>query len=345
MTLNRIVVWAVVGLFLVIVAAYSLFFSGRTGQYETFEDYRFGTYVRVKVSSKVRPSTIAKAIFAEMRRLEEKYDPFRVGTLLHRINNSDDWVEVDDETLALVDYALKLSKQTEGAFDPTLGRLVELWGFSKYSQRSESEFRVPSPAEIKDALELSGHKKVAIDYRRKAVRTNGAWLDFGGLLKGYALKRAYQIAKELDRDCHGFVEAGGQIMILGPKYGRANWTIGVRNPRGEPNDSIAYVYLRSGSIATSGDYERYFVVDGVRYHHIIDPRTGLPASGAVSATVISDDPIVADALSTASFVFGKDRWLFAKVLAPSLGAEVMLVTPEGKVLKTDNFSVFENPDR
>uniref|UniRef100_A0A7C5RJ92 FAD:protein FMN transferase n=1 Tax=Fervidobacterium thailandense TaxID=1008305 RepID=A0A7C5RJ92_9BACT len=345
MKLNRIVVYSVIGLFLILITIYAFFIYGKTGQYRDFEDYILGTYVRIKISSKVNPEKIAKAIFTEMRRLEEKYDPYRKGSVLDVLNHSEDWVQVDDETLALVDLALKLAKQTEGAFDPALGRLIDLWGFSKYSQRSEGEFRVPEPGEIKEALLYSGYQKIAVDYLKKSVKTNGAWLDFGGILKGYALKRAYQIAKEYDKNCHGFIEAGGQIMILGPKFGRANWIVGIRNPRGNTYDSISYVYLKEGSIATSGDYERYFEVDGVRYHHILDPQTGLPSRGAISVSVVSDDPILADALSTAGFVLGKDRWLYTRTLFPKYGAEVLLVTPEMKILKTDNFSIYENPDR
>ncbi len=164
-------------------------------------------------------------------------------------------------------------------------------------------------------------------------------------MKGYALKRAYQIAKEFDKNCHGFIEAGGQIMILGPKYNKANWVIGIRDPRGQPGENIAIVYMKEGSIATSGDYERFFIIDNVRYHHIIDPKTGYPANKAVSATIISEDPVIADAFSTAAFVLGKDNWLFTRTVFTKYGAEVMIVTPKKEQLRSDRFYIYEVADR
>ncbi|MEN3041767.1 MAG: FAD:protein FMN transferase [Fervidobacterium sp.] len=296
---------------------------------------------------------MSKAIFSEMKRLESKYDAYSPKSVLYQINHSEDWIDVDDETLSLIDLSLKLARQTEGAFDPGLGRLIDLWGFSKFTQKSATqEFRVPTATQIAQAAADSGYQKISIDYINKKVKTNGAWIDLGGMLKGYALKRAYQIAKEYDKNCHGFIETGGQIMILGPKYGKTNWIIGVRDPRGNPGENIKFVYMKSGSIATSGDYERFFIVDNVRYHHIINPKTGYPSKGAISATIISEDPVVADAFSTAAFVLGKENWLLTRTLFPKYGAEVLLVYEEKandsvkiKSLQTDNFIIYENPDR
>ncbi|MFN3692341.1 MAG: FAD:protein FMN transferase, partial [Fervidobacterium sp.] len=274
MFLNRIVVSAIIIFLLIFTAIYLIFISGKTGQYKDFEDYIFGTYVRIRISSKINTSKIAKAIFTEMKRLEKKYDAYSNGSIIYKINNENDWVDVDDETLSLIDLSLRIARQTEGAFDPALGRIVDLWGFSKYTQRSATgEFRIPNAEEISKAAMLSGYEKISIDYTKKRIKSGGTWIDLGGLLKGYALKRAYQIAKELDKDCHGFIEAGGQIMILGPKFNKTNWVIGIRDPRGQPGENIKIVYLKSGSIATSGDYERYFIVGNVRYHHLINPRT------------------------------------------------------------------------
>jgi len=347
MTLNRIVVGSVIVIFLVVIAIYLLVFSGKTGQYSDFEDYIFGTYVQIRISSKVNPSTVSKAIFNEMKRLEKKYDAYSEGSIIYQLNHANDWVEVDDETLALIDSALKYARQTEGAFDPALGRVIDLWGFSKFTQREAEggNFTVPTLSEIRDALSNSGYTKIAIDYVGKKINTNGAWIDLGGILKGYALKRGYQIAKEYDAKCHGFIQAGGQIMILGPKYNKANWVVGIRDPRGQPDENIGFVYLKEGSIATSGDYERFFIVDDVRYHHLIDPKSGLPASGAISATIICNDPVTADVFSTAAFVLGEKTWLFTRTAFPTYGAEVFLVTPKQKILKTDNFALYEQPDR
>ncbi|SHN58174.1 lipoprotein [Fervidobacterium riparium] len=346
MILNRIVVYSVIVIFLVVMAIYLLFFSGKTGQYNDYEDYIFGTYIKIKIASKVNTNTVAKAIFNEMKRLEQKYDPYNESSVLYKLNNSEDWVEVDDETLSIIDTSLKLARYTEGAFDPSIGRLIKLWGFDKFTQnQSTNQFKVPTATEIAEAASQSGYQKIAIDYLNKKIKTNGVWIDLGGLLKGYALKRAYQIAKEFDKNCHGFIEAGGQIMILGPKYNKANWVIGIRDPRGQPGENIAIVYMKEGSIATSGDYERFFIIDNVRYHHIIDPKTGYPANKAVSATIISEDPVIADAFSTAAFVLGKDNWLFTRTVFTKYGAEVMIVTPKKEQLRSDRFYIYEVADR
>ncbi len=337
--LNRIVTYSAIVVLLILVFVYYFFLSGKSGKYETYEDFVLGTYVQIRLSSNVKPEKLAKIVFEEMRRIQDKFDAYNSKSVIYMVNNSDDWVEVDDETLVLIDTALKYARLTEGAFDPTLGRLIKLWGFDKFSEKEH--FFVPPDEEIQKASELSGYEKVEIDYRKKIIKTNGVWFDLGGIAKGYALKRAYQIIKEFDPQAHGFIDAGGHIMIIGPKFGRTEWVIGVRNPRGRADENVTYLYLKEGSVATSGDYERFFIVDGIRYHHLLDRRNGKPATSAMSATVITDDPIVADVLSTAAFVLGKERWLFTRTLFPKYRTEVLLIDDAGKQYRTDGFFVYE----
>ncbi|MDK2885620.1 MAG: FAD:protein transferase [Thermosipho sp. (in: thermotogales)] len=326
---------------IVVVVIVTAVFFRNPKMYKDFEHFSLGTYVHLKIATKSNPDLIAKEIFAEMDRITNKYDPYKKDSILYKLNHSDGWFEVDDETFALIELALRYAKNTEGAFDPTLGRLIDLWGFSNFSEKlsNNTDFQIPSDIEIKNALINSGYEKVELDYNRKAIKTNGVWIDLGGLAKGYALERAYQIAKAADQECNGFVEAGGDIRILGPKFGKDFWIIGIRNPRG--SDSIDYIYLKSGSVATSGDYERYFVKDGVRYHHIIDPKTGYPSNGAISATVISNDAISADAFSTAAFVLGVKNWLFIRTVFPKNNSEVFLVSPDQEIYKTHGFTNYE----
>ncbi|SHH15591.1 FAD:protein FMN transferase [Thermosipho atlanticus] len=326
---------------IVVIVIFVAVFFRNPKMYSDFETFSLGTYVHLKISTKLNPDIIAREIFAELDRITNKFDPYKEGSVIHKLNHSKDWVEVDDETFALIELALRYAKITDGAFDPSLGRLIDLWGFSKYTEKvSENvEREVPSELDINEALKNSGFKKIQIDYNKKAIKTNGVWIDLGGLAKGYALERAYQIAKSADQECTGFIEAGGDIRILGPKFGKDYWIIGIRNPRG--TDSIDYIYLRSGAVATSGDYERYFIKDGIRYHHLINPKTGYPADGAISATVISDDAISADAYSTAAFVLGVQNWLFVRTVFPKNNAEVFLVAPDQQIFKTDGFSFYE----
>ncbi|ABR30408.1 ApbE family lipoprotein [Thermosipho melanesiensis BI429] len=323
---------------IIIVLVVVVFFK-KTSRYETFETFSLGTYVQLRISTKANASIIAREIFQEFDRITKKFNPYNPESVIYKLNNSTDWVEVDDETFAVIDLSLQYAKMTRGSFDPTLGRLIKLWGFDKFSEE-DKQFKVPNNEEIKNALENSGFEKVEIDYKNRKIKTNGVWFDLGGIAKGYALERAYQIAKEADRECTGFIEAGGDIRILGPKFGKDYWIIGIRNPRG--NDSIDYIYLKNGAVATSGDYERYFEIGEKRYHHLLDRNTGYPALGAISATVIADDAIKADAFSTAAFILGKDKWLYTRTILPKENAEIFLVTNEQKILKTDGFEYYEN---
>ncbi|QTA37236.1 FAD:protein FMN transferase [Thermosipho ferrireducens] len=341
--LTRFSLIALVAIILVIAGIIMVMFFRNPKMYSDFETFSLGTYVHLKISTKANPSIIAREIFAEMDRITDKFNPYKEGSVLYNLNHSNDWFEVDDETFALIDLALRYAKISEGTFDPALGRLISLWGFSDFTEKKAegTDFLIPDEEELEKALGMSGYKKIELDYNRRAVKTNGAWIDLGGIAKGYALERAYQIAKSADPKTTGFIEAGGDIRILGPKFGNDYWIIGIRNPRGDANESIDYIYVKSGAIATSGDYERFFIKDGVRYHHIINPKSGKPAKYAISATVISDDAIKADAFSTAAFVLGTKDWIFTRTVFPKNNTEVFLVAPNKAIYKTDGFERYE----
>ncbi len=308
--------------------------------YYEVTDFAMGTRIRVVVASeKVNPRSLAKLALSEFKRLGAKFDPYDPRSVLYKINHSNTWVRVDEETFAVVEAAVRYARITDGAFDPTLGRLVELWGFSDLEKSRPST--VPSDEEISEALKHTGYENVELDREKMAIRLkNGVWLDLGGIVKGYALDRAFNILKNVDGNATGFIDAGGDIRIIGPKYGKLPWTIGIRDPLGPPSKAIDYVYLREGAIATSGDYERFFVKDGVRYHHILDPKTGYPARGSHSVTVISKDAVVADVLATAGFVMAKD-WRYVLVEFPKYGAHVLMVLDDGEVIKDPLFKVYE----
>lgn len=179
---------------------------------------------------------------------------------------------------------------------------------------------IPSDLEIEEALERCGYENVLLE---KDVITleNSVKLDLGGVVKGYAIDRGISIAKEMDPNATGYIDAGRDIGIIGPKFGGEYWSIAVQDPRGESGEYIDIVYLKKGTIVTSGDYERFFIVDGVRYHHILNPKTGYPVRDNISTTVISPDAMDADAFSTAAFVLGSE---FSAVLLPVLGGKACL---------------------
>ncbi|MCS7174763.1 FAD:protein FMN transferase [Pseudothermotoga sp.] len=315
-------------------------FFRATPSYHELNGFTLGTYCRIVVSSKKNSKVLAEIIFNELDRVYKKYNPNDPASVVSRINGSTDWIDVDEETFVLLDVSIRFSKITNGAFDPALGNLIQLWGFDKIAEKIPN--RIPTLDEINRALQRSGVDKVELDHQRRRIRLlNGAKLDLGGIAKGYALDRAYQVAKEVDKDCTGFVEAGGDIRILGPKFGSRPWVIGVRDPR-KPDTAISYLYLTSGAVATSGDYERYFELNGIRYHHILNPKTGFPAKGAISVTVVADNAVTADALSTAGFVMGQD-WEFVVLEFPKFGGSVLLVEENGTIRKSSTMVVYEQP--
>ncbi len=324
----------------IVVAFLILVFVRTPPNYYEYTGFTLGTYCRIVVSSKKGSKNMAEIIFNELDRVYKKFDPNSSQSVISKINSSNDLVDLDEESFVLIDAALKFSQLTEGAFDPALGNLIKLWGFDRISEKVPTV--VPSKAEIDEILNHCGVKKVELDGRTRRIKLNdGAKLDLGGIAKGYALDRAYQIAKEIDSKCTGFIEAGGDIRIIGPKFGSRPWVIGVRDPR-KADSAVDYIYLTDGAVATSGDYERYFIVDGIRYHHIFDPKTGYPAKGAQSVTVIAKDATTADVLSTSGFVMAQE-WEYVVLQYPQLGGSVLLIDENGAIHKSPSFSTYERP--
>jgi thiamine biosynthesis lipoprotein len=184
---------------------------------------------------------------------------------------------------------------------------MDIWGFTS------KNYCLPSEEEINKALESVGMEKISFNDSENVVefKTSGMSIDLGGIAKGYALDSAVRKLK-LSGINNCLINAGGQVYALGDNYGKA-WKVAIKNPRGK---GIAdYLEIKNSSVATSGDYEQYFIRDAKRYSHIMNPKTGYPAdSGIISVTVISPSALVSDALSTSIFVMGKDK---GKALAAS----------------------------
>jgi len=220
----------------------------------------------------------------------------------------------------VVGSALQCAEATNGAFDPTVLPLVEVWGW--FSTPS-----VPDSGVLDSALALVDWKKIKLAGDTLIV-PEGMGLDLGGIAKGFAVDEAVSFLMESGVE-EGMVNAGGDIRVWGDR----KWKIGVRNPRG--TGIIAVVELENCAIATSGDYERFFMVDGKRYHHILDGKTGFPASsGLVSVSVIAPTSVLADAYATAVFVMGVNRGLAWLESQDSIGG--IVCTEDGDVLYTQD---------
>lgn len=276
----------------------------------------------------------AEAGFAEITRLTSilsNYDPDSNASRINRAEPGEP-VAVAPEVATVVSVALDIAGLSGGAFDPTVGALARVWGYSGESGR------VPSRDEVDPLLPLVDYTQVSVDTAHSTVtiKRPGVKLNLGGVAKGYIVGRAIDklTAGGVRR---GIVRAGGDMTVFSTAEagGREKpFVIGIRHPR-KPDALMGEAHVRSGAVATSGDYERYFERDGKRYHHILDPHTGYPAEGVMSATVVSEDPTRADALSTAVFVMGPEAGM--ALIERLEGVEGVIVATDGRVLVSTGF--------
>lgn len=237
-----------------------------------------------------------EAAIAETRRIEAKYTRYREDSIVSRINaaaGGDAAIEVDEETAGLLDFAAQLHAQSGGLFDITSGVLRRVWNFR--------EPRLPDAAAIDALLPLIGWQQVdwptaGATPHRIHLRKRGMEIDFGGFGKEYAADRAAALLLQAGAR-GGYVNLGGDIRVLGPDANGEPWRFGIQHPR-RADDTVAVLTLAGGALATSGDYERYFEIDGRRYCHLLDPRSGWPVSHWQSISVVAPLCLVAGALST-----------------------------------------------
>jgi thiamine biosynthesis lipoprotein len=284
-----------------------------------------GTFVEVTVKdTRDKAKRAVRAVFDEMRRVED-LTSFHKPSDLTRINASagSGAMQANPELVALVNESLKFARETDGAFDPTLGPLAELWNFSG------GEPRLPQDSEIKTALGKKGWSRVKTDTSAGSITLpeKQMSLDLGGIAKGYSLDRARLVLQRLGVKA-ALINAGGDILAIGEKTPGKPWRIGVQDPR-NPRGLVAVAEIRDGVIVTSGDYERFFLRDGKRYHHILNPETGYPTTGLRSVTIIAPNGVRADAMATAIFGLGVKRAL--EYMESTPGVEGFLIDADGKM--------------
>ena len=267
-----------------------------------------------------------QAVFDEFRRLEALMSTWVDDSEVSRINRAAGVkaVPVSDEVLAVIQTAQAVAKKTGGAFDITVGAYRGLWKFDE-----DLDGSLPTDKQVAARRKKTGWRGVVVDARRKTVklRRRGMAINLGGIAKGYAVDRAAALLR--DRGLTDFIiQAGGDLYVSGTK-GDQKWRVGIRDPRGARDATFALTELEDRTFSTSGDYERGMVVGGVRYHHILDPRTGQPARRSRSVTVMAPDALTADAWSTALFVLGPDEGL--KLLGKQPGLEAVFVDAQNQV--------------
>lgn len=246
----------------------------------------------------------ARAVINDIQRLEEKYSRYRADSYLSAINrvaDSGGEIEVDDETAALLNYADACYHQSGGLFDISSGILGQAWKFS--------ETRCPDTFEIQTLLARVGWHKIKWQPPKLAFAQPGMAIDFGGIVKEYAADRAAALCHGMDIH-HGVVNLGGDIRIVGPRPDGNPWRIGIQHPR-KPDATLQTLTLFEGAMATSGDYARFIMVDGRRYSHLLNPKTGWPVSHLAAVTVVADLCVVAGSASTIAMLKEQDgeAWL------------------------------------
>lgn len=218
-----------------------------------------------------------------------------------RLNAADgEPVIVKPEVYDLIELTVEYSKEFTGYFDLTLNPVIESWGF--YTD----DYVVPTKADLDRTLRSVNYQNVVFEENKTVSLLNGAKIDLGGIAKGYAAEEVKKILLEYEIES-AVLDLGGNVLVLGDKENETPWRIAVRNPY-DKESQLCVLQVSDHALVTSGSYQRYFEEDGIRYHHIMDPKTGCPAeSDLLSVTVITEDSVYADALSTALFVMGYDR--------------------------------------
>ena len=316
-----------------LLVAISLLLAAAPARAEWFyrEEAIMGTRVAVELWSE--DADLARramdAVIAEMHRTDGLMSTYKPESQLSAVNAHafERPVEVDPEIIDVVSRALEFSRLSGGAFDITYASVGYLYDYRAH--------RRPSDEQVAAALPGINYRQVQVDRERNTIRflRNGVRIDLGGIGKGHAVDRSIDTLRELGIE-HAMVNAGGDTRLLGDRRGKP-WIVGVRDPRNE-GKMVTRLPLENEAISTSGDYERYFEEDGVRYHHILVPGTGDVARAVRSATVIGPDATLTDGLSTTVFVLGVERGM--ELVSRLPGVEAVIVDKDGRIFHSDGLA-------
>ena len=294
---------------------------------EWYSDAQDKMGTRVEVRLWHDDPSVAKRLLsdsmAEFDRIEAAMSTYRAESEISNLNahGAEGWVEISTELFDLIRRALKLSVTTGGAFDITYDSVGDLYDFRERIR--------PTEADIEARLDTIDFRFVELDTKKSRVRFSrqGVRINLGGIAKGYSVESVIGLLRRAGVE-HALASAGGDTRLLGDRGGQP-WIVGVRDPEQE-DGIVTRLGLEDEAVSTSGDYERFFVEDGIRYHHILNPSTGKSASLVRSATVIGADATLTDGLSTSVFVLGPDEGL--KLIETLPGYEALIIDNSFKVL-------------
>lgn len=322
----------IVPIFIVSIMIISLFSACGTADNTPVdrEEFHMGTVITERVYGKNAEKAAGEAM-DKIAQLENMMTINAAGSEIDKLNDAAGTgtnVKLSDESIYVMQTAEKFAALSGGAFDITIGPLVKAWGiFTDHP-------RVPPQDELDRLKALVNYKDLTIDEKNHTARLArpGQIVDLGGIAKGYAGDAVIKVYKD-NGIKSAYINLGGNVVALGTKPDGTLWKIGIQNPRAENGKYIGIVSVKDKALVSSGDYERYFEKDNIRYHHILDSKTGSPSqSDLIGTTIVCDKSIDGDALSTATFILGLDKGM--KLVESLKGVEAVFITKDKKVYVT-----------
>ncbi|MBE6082922.1 MAG: FAD:protein FMN transferase [Tissierellaceae bacterium] len=294
----------------IIILSFSLIFTGcHKEENKSIEktEFMMDTVMTIKIYDKKDEKTLDNA-FKRIAEIENRMSNTIKTSDITKVNNNAGIVpvKVHNDVYYVLKKAKYYAELSNGAYEPTIGPLVDLWNINGEGKIERSS--IPDKKDIEIAREKVDYKKLELlDNNQVFLKDKGMKLDLGGIVKGYAADEVKKILED-NGVKRAIIDLGGNIYAVGNKGKNTKWKIGLQNPFGKTGSYVGIIQVEDSSVVTSGDYERYFIVDGVKYHHIIDAKTGYPVNNELtSVSIISNKSIDCDALSTTIFVLGTEK--------------------------------------
>lgn len=303
--------------------------------------YTMGTIAQLRVFGKNSEKAVDSAV-DRLNDIDDKLSVFKTYSEISQINSNAGGIPyiVSSDTFFLLDKSLEYSRLLDGTFDPTIRPVVALWQIGTQNEN------IPEKKDIKEKLKLVNYKDIIMNYNEQSVLLKHEYqsMDLGGIAKGYAADEVRNIFIK-NHIKSAMIDLGGNIFVLGSKSDGTLWNIGIQDPAKPRGEFVGVLNLRNKSVVTSGNYEKYFIKEGKKYHHIIDPRNGYPSeSNLMSATIISDDSLDGDGLSTGVYILGMDNAI--QLIESMNGIDAIFITKDKEIYSTsgirDSFTLTNN---
>ena len=329
---KRKYIWAGAILLLCFAALAGMAMQKRSSTPVSQETFLFDTVLSISIydsAGKDPLDSVFEQVFNRSREIESEFSVFQEDSTAEKINRkaAEGAVDINEDFSKVLKTAMQVSELSQGAFDITVKPLSDLWNFNS------SAPTVPSSEKIKQALEKVDYQSIVLSDRSIRFQSADTQVEFGAVAKGYAVQEAANQLRDLGIQ-KAIVNYGGNVALVGEKETGKGFTVGIQTPFASTGEYFVLLQLSDCALATSGAYERNFTIDGILYHHILNPATGYPAdSGLKSVTVVCKDAAEADALSTAFFVLGLDRSM--EILSSLEGVEAIFVNNQNTIFVTD----------